>query len=436
MVHQKKRLVLCISLLMVSLIAPSPSQAIADHALAQNVIFLIPDGFSSSQATSYRWFKGKNTLFDSLLVGMHRTHSASSKVTDSAAAATAMATGSKTRNGMIGVNPQGHPLSTILEAARQQGKATGLVSTSTITHATPASFAAHIRSRQMEQEIAQQLIPKVDLLLGGGRQYFLPQSSGGKQSHRNLIQEAKNKGYQYIATRNQLIHSHHPRVLGLFANGPLSPELERSNTQEPSLSEMTTHAIQTLSPHKKGFFLMVEGSQIDFAGHVHDAAWSMHDIAAFEKAVQVAIHFAKKDGNTLVVIAGDHETGGMSVGGYNQYHSRIELLKKVTLTGKSLAKKLASPQTNAKQLTHTYTGLDLTTDEIKRIHRSSHPELTINDIISNHALIGWTTRVHTGGDVPVYAFGTGSHLFYGLHDNTDLPKLMAKAMNIPFPVAR
>nr|WP_091739788.1 alkaline phosphatase [Marininema mesophilum] len=410
----------------------SPVHAQTREKHAQNVILLIPDGFSSSQATNYRWFKGKETIFDAMLVGMQRTYSANSKVTDSAAAATAMATGTKTNNGLIGVDSEGKKLTTILEAANRCGKSTGLVSTSTITHATPAAFATHVGARAKESDIARQLIPKVDVLLGGGKQFFLPQSAGGKQPQRNLIKEAKNKDYQFIETRHQLQHTRGSKLLGLFSNSHLSPELHRPETKEPSLSEMTTRAIHTLSTNKKGFFLMIEGSQIDFAGHAHDSTWSMNEIAAFEKAAQKAIHFAKKDGHTLVVITGDHETGGMSVGGYNQYKANIELLRNITATGETMAKKLTPARDNAQQIIKAYAGIDITAEEAAKIQASPHLATTINDIISNYALIGWTTHVHTGQDVPLYAFGVGSYLFNGLHENTDLPKLMAQAMEIPF----
>lgn len=394
------------------------------HGKVKNVIFLIPDGFSASYATNYRWFKGKESQMDSILVGMHRTYSADTEVTDSAAAGTAMATGVKTNNGMISISPDGKKLKTILEAAEASGKATGLVATTTITYATPAVFAAHVASRVDEASIAPQMIENdVDILLGGGKKYF-PDA---------LIDQAKKKGYTYINNKSALTGAAKSnKLLGLFADGALAPSLDRKETNEPSLAEMTEAALNVLKKDKDGFFLMVEGSQIDWAGHDHDAAWAMNDIQAFEEALAKALAFAKKDKQTLVVVAGDHDTGGMSVGGYGVYDAKVDILRNVTATGDYMVTKLDANRSNIKAVVKQYTSLDLTAAEVEKIKNASKPDMAINDIVSERALIGWTSTVHTGVDVPLYAYGPGSGLFNGLHQNTDLPVLMAKAMKIKF----
>ena len=214
---------------------------------------------------------------DSMLVGMHRTYSANSEVTDSAAAATAMATGVKTNNGMISISPEGKKLKTILEVAKDAGKSTGLVATSTITYATPAAFAAHVPSRVDEADIATQLINnEVDVLLGGGKKYF-PES---------LLHIATKGGYHFVSDRNELMNvKKADKLIGLFSDVGMAPELDRHVTNEPSLADMTEVALKVLEKNKEGFFLMVEGSQIDWAGHDNDAAWAMKDIEAFEEAL-------------------------------------------------------------------------------------------------------------------------------------------------------
>jgi len=305
-----------------------------------------------------------------------------------------------------------------------------LVATSTITHATPAVFASHVASRANEADIAPQMLERVDVLLGGGKQYFLPQSEGGQQEKRNLITEAKNKGYQYVETRDQLHAAKGRKLLGLFAHDAMAAELDRKHTNEPSLAEMTAKAIKTLNQNKKGFFLMVEGSQIDWAGHAHDAAWAMRDIQAFEEAVEVAIDFAKKDGKTLVVIVGDHDTGGMSVGGYGQYDAKLEVLREVSATGNYMAAQLDKDRQNVKEVVKKYTGIELTDEEAKVIQSAKQPANAINEIISQRALVGWSSSAHTGVDVQLYAFGPHANQFAGLIDNTDVPKIMAKAMKI------
>ena len=364
---------------------------------AENVIFMIPDGHSVSYATNYRLYKGEESLMDSMLVGMHRTYAANTEVTDSAAAGTAMATGVKTNNGMISTAPDGTELKTILQAAEEEGKSSGLVATSTITHATPAVFASHVASRSDEATIAPQLIENgVDVLLGGGKKYF----------PNDLLKEAEKNGYRYISTKEQLTKLNDRKtnkLIGLFADNGLAPELDRDETNQPSLAEMTETAIDVLKKDKDGFFLMVEGSQIDWAGHDQDAAWAMKDTEAFEEALQVVMDFAKKDKNTLVVIASDHETGGMSVGGYNQYDAKLEVLHNVTATGDYMESRLNSDRSNIQEVVKTYTSLDLTTNEINKIKNASSASIAINQVVSQRALVGWTTLAHTGTDVPLYA---------------------------------
>ncbi|MBN6886136.1 alkaline phosphatase [Cytobacillus horneckiae] len=408
-----------------SLSAPeAEAKSIPNKGKAKNVIFMIPDGYSTSYATNYRWYKGEETVLDSMLVGMQRTYSANSKVTDSAAAGTAMATGVKTNNGMISTSPDGKELETVLEAAEKNGKSSGLVATSTITHATPAVFASHVASRADEAEIAPQLLDNdVDVILGGGKNYF-PET---------LLNDAKKDGYKYVSNKNELKNTKKTnKLIGLFADVGMAPELDRDETNQPSLADMTKSALDVLKRDKNGFFLMVEGSQIDWAGHDNDAAWAMKDSEAFEDAVAEAVKFAKKDGNTLVVVTGDHDTGGMSVGGYGKGDANPEILRNVTATGDYMANELNKKRSNVKKVVKKYTSLDLTNDEANRIKLAENPSMEINKVISERALVGWTSTGHTGTDVPLYAYGPGSDLFAGLHENTDLPVMIAKAMKVKF----
>ena len=390
----------------------------------ENVIFMIPDGYSSAYATNYRLYKGEESVMDPYLVGMHRTYSANSEVTDSAAAGTAMATGTKTNNGVISIDPDGNELESILQAAEKSGKSSGLVATSTVTHATPAVFASHVETRANEKDIAPQLLQNdVDVILGGGKKYF----------SEDLLNGAKQDGYEIVSDAQSLNNiGQTDKLIGLFAEDSLSPELDRELTDEPSLQEMTSAAIDVLSNDKDGFFLMVEGSQIDWAGHAMDAAWAMKDSEAFESAVDAALEFAKKDKKTLVVIAGDHDTGGMSVGGYDGSGANLEILKNVTATGNYMASHINEEQSNIQEVIMHYTGISLTEAEITQIKQASDPALKINSIISEHALVGWTHTGHTGTDIPVYAYGPQAHKFAGLIENTDFPQLMAEAMKIPF----
>ncbi|SDH97621.1 alkaline phosphatase [Alteribacillus persepolensis] len=396
----------------------------------ENIIFMIPDGFSASYATNYRIYKeGEEPVWDDMLTGMIKTDSANNYVTDSAAAGTAMATGEKTNNDMISMTPGGEPLESILQKAGDEGKATGLVATSTITHATPAVFGASVEARDNETAIAPQLLNNVDVLLGGGRDNFLPENQGGNQKNDNLIEKAEQDGFEYIKTKEELEKAESEKLLGLFAEDAMAPDMERPKEQ-PSLADMTEGAIDNLEQDDDGFFLMVEGSQIDWAGHAHDAAWAMSETEAFEKAVKEAVEFAEEDGETLVVIAGDHETGGMSVGGNDEYKANPEILRNVTATGDTMAEALNNDRSNAADVLKEYAGISPSEEEIARIQAAEDPAFAMNTIVSEHAYVGWTTDAHTGTDVQLYAYGPSSDLFHGLLDNTDLPKKMAEAMDI------
>ena len=405
------------------------------QAKVKNVIFMIPDGYSAAYATNYRWYQGgEETELDGHLKGMMRTYSANTKVTDSAAAGTAMATGTKTNNGTIGMDPSGKEVASILDRADQAGKATGLVSTSAITHATPAVFASHVATRANEADIAKQYMDemKVDVLLGGGQKFFFDQKNGGVQEAGNLVKKAERAGYQYADSLESLNETDGRKVLGLFAEEGMAPELDRENTNQPSLATMTSKALQTLKKDRDGFFLMVEGSQIDWAGHAHDAAWAMKDAEAFHQAVEKVLRFAAKDKHTLVVVAGDHDTGGMSVGGYDEYVAKPEVLKNVKATGDEMVRQFNDDLSNIASVVKRETTFDLTAEEIQTLQKVDAKKrvMTLNEMISKRAYVGWTTAVHTGVDVPLYAYGPQSEQFSGLHENTDIPGLMANAMKL------
>lgn len=402
----------------------------------ENVIYMIPDGFNADYATNYRWYKGEDAVWDEHLKGMHQTYSEDSRVTDSAAAGTAMASGVKTTNGTVGLDEEGNEVETILEASEKDGKSTGLVATSTITHATPAVFASHVESRDNEAEIARQMLANdVDVMLGGGENFFLPESEGGEQEE-NLLEQAEDEGYTNVDTREGLMESDDidveegEKLLGLFADGPLAPEIDRDGTEQPSLSEMTERSIDVLEEDKDGFFLMVEGSQIDWAGHANDPTWAMKDTEAFEKAVEEAIAFAEEDGNTLVVVAGDHETGGMTAGANGEYDTKPEVVKDVTATGEAMASELNEDRSNVEEVVESHTPFDLTEEDVQTIQEAEDAPTAINHYISDQALVGWTSSAHTGVDIPVYAYGPQSDAFSGLIENTDLPTIMAEAMKV------
>lgn len=403
----------------------------------KNIIFLIGDGMGTSYTSAYRYMKDnpetkvmEKTVFDPYLVGAQMTYPDDDKqnVTDSASAATAMSSGVKTYNAAIAVDTNQKNVKTVLEQAKQIGKSTGLVATSEITHATPAAFGAHDISRKNMDAIANdyydELINgkhKVDVLLGGGKTNFI-------RKDRDLTKEFQKAGYSYVTDRTSLLANKNKQVLGLFADGGLDKFIDRTSAT-PSLAEMTNSAIDRLKTNKKGFFLMVEGSQIDWAGHDNDIVGAMSEMDDFAAAFKAAIDFAKKDGQTLVVATADHSTGGLTLGKDGEYNFFVDPIKAALRTPDFMAAQIAKGASVDETL-KKYLKLELTAEEINSVKDAAQSadvtkiDNAIEVIIDNRSFTGWTTGGHTGEDVPVYAYGPGSQRFSGLIDNTDNAKII------------
>ncbi|UAL48011.1 alkaline phosphatase [Sutcliffiella horikoshii] len=403
----------------------------------RNVIFLIGDGMGNSYTSAYRSLKDdpntpevEETAFDPYLVGMQSTHSSDEEesVTDSAAAATSMSAGIKTYNGAIAVDMEKKDVKTVLEQAKENGKSTGLVATSQINHATPAAFGAHDESRNNYNQIADDYYDdlingehKVDVLLGGGTSYF-------DREDRDLTKEFEKDGYSYVTTAEEMAKDDNEQILGLFAPKGLEKMIDRPEEQ-PSLKEMTDSALDRLDNNKEGFFLMVEGSQIDWAGHDNDVVGAMSDMQDFEEAFQAAIDYAKKDKHTLVIATADHSTGGMAMGRDGEYKWDPAAIKAAKKTPDFIAKKIAEGAPVEETL-NEYIDLELTDEEIQSVEdakETSGGELleidnAIEKIFDLRTGTGWTTDGHTGEDVSVYAYGPGMDKFTGKIDNTDTAK--------------
>jgi alkaline phosphatase len=415
-----------------------------NNAKIKNVIFLIGDGMGVSYTSAYRYLKDdpttpfvEKTVFDKYLVGQQMTYPDDLKqsITDSAFAATAMSAGVKTYNAAIAVDKNKSDVKTVLEAAKETGKSTGLVATSEITHATPAAFGAHNENRKNMNEIADdyynELINgehKIDVLLGGGKSNF-------ERSDVNLAQSFKKDGFSYVTTKEDLLKDTNDQILGLFATGGLPKMIDRSEAI-PSLEEMTTSAINRLSKNKKGFFLMIEGSQIDWAGHDNDVVGAMSEMEDFEKAFNAAIEFAKKDKHTLVVATADHSTGGFSVGADGNYNWLSDTIKAAKRTPSFMADEIvkgADVETTLKKYIDQDL-LALTDVEIESVKAAGKKASDINKeiktIFDKRSYTGWTTGGHTGEDVPVYAFGPSKERFAGLLDNTDHAQIIFDILNV------
>lgn len=328
----------------------------------RNIIFLIGDGMGLAQTTALATAGGyAPTQFDRVrCIGIQKTYSANNRVTDSAAAGTALATGTKTDNGTIGLSPDGTPLESALQAARRAGKATGIVVTYSPLDATPAAFVAHTADRyDFEQTALQYLDCGVDVIAGSGPQYFDHRSDG-----RNLIAEMEARGYTFAANKAALLSATRTPLLALLPDASLPfAACDTLNLRGDYLAEATAKAIELLEQASgEGFFLMVEGSLIDKAAHRNDIEAVLAEMHDFDRAVGTAFDYADAHPGTLVIVTGDHETGGLS---------------------------LVSPDTD---FTAGNSGLRY----------------------------DFATESHSATFIPVYAYGTGAEQFTGIMENTDI----------------
>lgn len=437
----------------------------AKNPQVKNVIVLIGDGMGNQQRRIAGIVEGDGDANHRLVCenlttsGVAFNHSLNALVTDSAASGTALASGYKTMNGMISMVPDKNardrkkaakPVRTILEACRDLGKSTGLITTVTITHATPAVYGAHSPSRKLSRKIAAAYYEnKIDLLMGGGWEDFLPLKPRGgmeltKEEKRNLLEDFKKDGYAYVTDRNQLLKLNAgktTKVLGLFSKGAMAYEADRNKEREPSIAEMTSTAIKVLSKNQEGFFLMVEGGKIDWANHGHDVAGSVYDTIAFDRAVKVAVDFAGKDGKTLIVVVNDHETGGMTI----TANVNVTQIRNLKAGAEKMARLIKKDGSNIDQIFAKYAGIkELTDRERKMVLDEANGRLNVMDewgyggtiiseILSRRTGIHFATGGHSGTPVIIAAFGPGCRIFDGFYDQTEIPQKIGKLLGIKFP---
>lgn len=405
------------------------SGAMAETA-PKNVIYMIGDGMGPAYTTAYRYFKDdpttksvEQTVFDTMLTGMARTYPDDhTVVTDSAASATALSSGHKSYNGAIAVDTDKKPLKTMLEIAKQRGMTTALLATSQINHATPASFAAHNESRNNYDEIANDYIDNkiagklpVDLMLGGGTKYFI-------RDDRNLVDEFKAAGYQYGDDIQNLDQITQLPAIGLYAAKGLPFALDANPTR---LTKLTSKALDLLdNQNKDGFFVMIEGSQIDWCGHANDIACAMAEMDDFASAIEKAKAYVDKNKDTLLVITADHSTGGLTLGAHGQYKWEADVVHGVKATAGTITQHLLESD-NLKSVWNKYTSIAFTPENKIKLEQAKSMgdkalNLAVKSIISDTSFTGWTTGGHTAVDVQVFAYGKGSEQFVGSQNNTDI----------------
>ena len=283
----------------------------------KNIILLIGDGMGLSQVSAAIYYKDGIPNFERFsTIGLSKTSSGSELVTDSAAGATVFSAGVKTYNGAIGVTIDTLAVSTIVETLSADGYSTGIVATSSIQHATPAAFYAHVKKRNMYEEITEYAPNSgVDFFAGGGLKFFTD-----RKDKRNLLENMQTAGYTIITDKLPKQNVEGKELILLAEDG--MPKM--SEGRGDFLPEATKLALNKLSKNDKGFFLMVEGSQIDWGGHNNDANYLIEELLDFDKAIGVALDFAKKNGETLVIVTADHETGGFTLSTDGKDYNKIK----------------------------------------------------------------------------------------------------------------
>ena len=392
-------------------------------------------------------------------LGLITTHAANSLSTDSAAAATALAGGCKANMGALGMCADGTIPKTVGEIAREKNMRVGLVTTSTIYDASPAAFISHVPNRRNFAEIVKRYLEFApDILLGGGRDQFLPKSQGGSRrtDEIDLVASFIQKGYLYVSNRLELERAQRLKVLGLFSPGEMSFEIDRDKKTEPSLYEMTQAAIRLLSNHNsQGFFLFIENENIDTAAHLSDVASLIRDYREFDRAVALAYDFYRKHPReTLIIVTSDHETGGLgftlalkdlsSAKGPNQLIATTEDLKKINAIPISLRKatEILGPNPDAtaidKLMSEYFKGFTMAPEFKEAILKRQPLSRTLfldptthalGLMVANNTQAYWLTSTHTNHPVFVTALGPGSEKFRGYIDNTDFGKTLKAILN-------
>lgn len=430
-------------------------------AAPKNIIIMFADGTAPTQWEVARY--ASRVLRDRSLVvtdrvfrdgtlGLLSTYPAGVFVTDSAAGASALSTGFKVLNGTVSITPEGGRPRTAMESAKQAGKRIGLVTTSQIYDASPAAFSVHAQSRREAQTIVDQYLAlEPDVLLGGGRDFFLPQAAGGKRNDgKDVLAAFASKGYAILRDPQALSESGARKLIGLFSEKELELEIDRNPEREPAVADMTRAALKALerttrsdtgSTDDKGFVLFVENENTDESGHKNDIAALIRALWAFDEAVAVALEFQSRNPDTLVIVAADHETGGLSA----TYARRelpgdsgliivgpkeFEKVMRIDASLDSVANRLGarpSPELLDALVAKHFPGFTLDSDlrdallQQRPLERNFAytTQNTLARMISRQTGFYWGTSGHTAEPVAIGAVGPGAEVFRGYADNTE-----------------
>ncbi|MEM9446646.1 MAG: alkaline phosphatase [Verrucomicrobiota bacterium] len=434
--------------------------------IPSNIIFMVADGMSlgvpSLVEPFSRMLKQKGTQWHSIARRPQTTHgffdmaSLNSLVTDSSAASSSWGSGSRVNNRAVNTLPDGTKLKPIGHIAKEAGYRVGLVTTTRLTHATPAGFLSSTPHRNREDEIATQYLGYGDVLMGGGLRHF---DGSKRKDNLDLTSKYKQQGFQVIKNRNELKNLNQNQVLGLFSNShlPYSLDLlqsEKQQSQVPTLAEMTQAALKILA--SKPFLLQIEAGRVDHAAHANDAAALLHEQLAFDDAIEVAKHFADERNDTLVVITTDHGNANPGLNGYGdgytQTNSHFERILKIKESFAMMQQDLKTifkakgvvPKTEVLDRVLTGSSIELSSIEAGKLADTFQIQLQVNQfdwnqqhgnftgllgqMLGNHVGIQWTGATHTADLAPLMAIGPGRERFNGLLRNTEAFKILSQFM--------
>lgn len=466
-----KCLIICLFLVFCLEAALGQNQYGKEVKPTKNVILMIPDGTSISVQSAARWYQiytksgGDRLAVDPYLCGTVKTHNSNAPIGDSAPTTSCYMTGYLSQAGNVAIYPVAdtaqdiypidtarsyQPLTTVLEAAKYElDKATGLVATLSFTHATPADCASHYYNRGRNNYIASQIAGNhVDVVIGSGVKYLSGAIKEQLESRGTAVMLNDINAFRaYDGTHN---------LWALFEDSALPYDLDRDPAKIPSLAEMTRAAISRLSSNEQGFFLMVEGSQVDWAGHANDAVAMITEYLAFDKAVQAAIDFAKNDGNTTVVIVSDHGTGGFAFGrrSFTDYARRglddaFENISKYKATARHMQSILIdSKPDDFRRIVNEHTAIDLTDEELEtllscqnykegdytELSNSRNIEWVLADIMNSRTPFDFTTGGHTGEEVILAVYHPQNHVPMGMNLNVELNRYLCDVVGLQRPL--
>jgi alkaline phosphatase len=448
-------------------------------ARPKSIIWMVADGMSPSVLPMAEQFsqrvRGQGLLWQALLDrpeavrGWMDMASLDSLVTDSSSASSSWGSGSRIFNGWVNTLPDGTELTTIAELARDKRKRVGLVTTATVTHATPAGFAAAVQKRDDEHIIAEQYLGRVDVVLGGGRRFF---DSNARKDKRDLIASYREQGFSYAATRDELLKLKSSKLLGLFSASHLPYLIDRradeaARSLVPTLAEMTEVALESLSASPNGFLLQIESARVDHAAHANDAASMLWEQLAFDEAIEAVLRYTERHPDTLVVMTSDHGNSNPGLVGmgyeYRDSSACFDRLARINSSFYAISPRLGgaseySMKTTTAQptgpvpaaeriqeLAKYHFGFELSPDEVEVLRKagSGGKKLSVNkqldslsglmgQVIGNHTGIGWTGTTHTSDYTLVTALGPGAERFNGFIRNTEVFPALTELMDVKF----